>query len=99
MADNALTRLYRVMVQDTDSKPVVQRRILNVGANNNDSDMLATLATTAVLAADVDDAIGKRKGAKERAAWIGRKDRTPAEVRKALTSEKFCSHSKNSRAA
>ena len=88
MADNALTRLYRVMVQDTDSKPVVQRRILNVGANNNDSDMLATLATTAVLAADVDDAIGKRKGAKERAAWIGRKDRTPAEVRKALTSEK-----------
>lgn len=88
MANNALTRLYRIMVQDPTGDPTVQRRILAVGAASNDGDLLATLENLPVLAPDVDSAIGKRKGAKERAAWIARKERTSSEVRAALKSEK-----------
>lgn len=88
MADNALTRLYRVLVQDPTGDPVIQRRIFAVGSLSNDSEMLATLASLPNVAKDVDAAIGKRKGARERAAWIARKERTPDEVKAALKGER-----------
>lgn len=88
MASNALTRLYRVLVQDPNGDPVIQRRILAVGSASNDGEMLATLASLPHVAEDVDAAIGKRKGARERAAWISRKERTPDEVKAALKGER-----------
>ena len=88
MANNALTRLYRVMVQDTQGDPTIQRRILAVGSSNNDGEMLASLEALPGLDPDVDKAIGKRPGAKERAAWISRTDRTPQEVHTAIQKEK-----------
>jgi hypothetical protein len=58
------------------------------GSSNNDGEMLASLEALPGLVPDVDKAIGKRPGAKERAAWISRADRTPEEVHTAIQKEK-----------
>jgi hypothetical protein len=50
--------------------------------------MLASLEALPGLDPEVDKAIGKRPGAKERAAWISRPDRTPEEVHMAIQKEK-----------
>jgi hypothetical protein len=76
------------MVQDTQGDPTIQRRILAVGSSNNDGEMLASLEALPGLVPDVDTAIGKRPGAKERSAWISRADRTTQEVHTAIQKEK-----------
>ena len=88
MAKTILNTLYHVMVQDTTCAASVQRRICAVGSAQGDGDLLAALAAHPVIPDDVDLKIGKRVGAKERSAWVSRKDRTLKELRDVLSKEK-----------
>lgn len=88
MAGKAVKYLYTLLVQDTNPAPVTQRRILSVGIAHNDAGLLAALAAVSNLEPDVDAAIGKRPGAKERAAWLSRPNRTIEEVCNAVKKEK-----------
>ena len=88
MGKTTISNLYNVLVRDSQCPPATQRRILVVGKSHNDGSLLATLAGHKNLPQDIDEAIGERTGAKERAAWMARKNRTPKEVREALTREK-----------
>ena len=88
MAKTILNTLYHVMVQDTTCAASVQRRICAVGSSQGDGDLLAALASHPVIPDDVDSKIGKRVGAKERSAWVSRKERTLKELRAVLSKEK-----------
>lgn len=88
MGKTTISKLYNVLVRDTQCPASAQRRILTVGKSHNDGGLLASLAGHRNLPEEIDKAIGDRTGAKERAAWISRKSRTAEEVRGALKSEK-----------
>ena len=67
---------------------VTQERVFKIAAELGDGKLIASLMSLPNLAPEIDVAIGKRPGVKERLAWISAPWRTAVEVSEALVKEK-----------